>query len=194
MQAWCAPDLRVPLDRSLWGVSMYKLTCICWTQPTLERRAAWQLACTVTTAKMCCTQHDLLIWRPPSPPASHPALLLSHTELALGAEFQKCSKRAQNRNSSRKKTSMLNMRLNDYRQIYFDKEDRKRIPEAVIEEIRWGRPEQGYKGLTGLSQGVHGKLLVHTRPSGPLAVIEDVSGGLTMCWRAVASAKWKLAH
>lgn len=57
-------------------------------------------------------------------------------ELALGAEFQKCAKRAQNRNASRKKTSMLNLRLNDYRQIYFDKEDRKRIPEAVIEEIR----------------------------------------------------------
>jgi hypothetical protein len=59
-----------------------------------------------------------------------------HAELALGAEFQKCAKRAQNRNQSRKKTSMLNLRLNDYRQVYFDKEDRKRIPEAVIEEIR----------------------------------------------------------
>lgn len=57
-------------------------------------------------------------------------------ELALGAVFQKCAKRAQNRNQSRKKTSMLNLRLNDYRQVYFDKEDRKRIPEAVIEEIR----------------------------------------------------------
>jgi hypothetical protein len=32
---------------------------------------------------------------------------------------------------------MLNLRLNDYRQVYFDKEDRKRIPEAVIEEIRY---------------------------------------------------------
>lgn len=55
---------------------------------------------------------------------------------SLGAEFQKCAKRAQTRNLSRKKTSMLNLRLNDYRQVYFDKEDRKRIPEAVIEEIR----------------------------------------------------------
>jgi hypothetical protein len=63
---------------------------------------------------------------------------LPPTGQALGAEFQKCSKRAQTRNSSRKKTSMLNMRLNDYRQIYFDKEDRKQIPEAVIAEIRWG--------------------------------------------------------
>jgi hypothetical protein len=31
---------------------------------------------------------------------------------------------------------MLNLRLNDYRQIYFDKEDRMRIPQAVIQEIR----------------------------------------------------------
>lgn len=32
---------------------------------------------------------------------------------------------------------MLNLRLNDYRQVYFDKEDRARIPAALIEEIRW---------------------------------------------------------
>lgn len=68
--------------------------------------------------------------------ASCPVTLVPSTELALGAEFQKCSKRAQNRNASRKRTSMLNLRLNDYRQIYFDKEDRLRIPESVIEEIR----------------------------------------------------------
>lgn len=61
---------------------------------------------------------------------------LHFTGQSLGAEFQKCAKRAQTRNLSRKKTSMLNLRLNDYRQVYFDKEDRKRIPEAVIEEIR----------------------------------------------------------
>lgn len=41
---------------------------------------------------------------------------------------------------------MLNLRLNDYRQIYFDKEDRKRIPETVIEEIRWGWGEGGGEG------------------------------------------------
>jgi hypothetical protein len=32
---------------------------------------------------------------------------------------------------------MLNLRLNDYRQIYFDKEDRARIPDAVVQEIRY---------------------------------------------------------
>ncbi|WIA33262.1 hypothetical protein OEZ86_006403 [Tetradesmus obliquus] len=57
-------------------------------------------------------------------------------ELSLGAEFQRCATRAQNRNKSRKKNSLLNLRLNDYRQVYFSKEDRKAIPAALIEEIK----------------------------------------------------------
>lgn len=57
-------------------------------------------------------------------------------ELSLGGEFERCAKRAQTRNSSRKKSSMLNLRLNDYRQIYFDKEDRRAIPAAIIDEIK----------------------------------------------------------
>lgn len=90
-------------------------------------------------AQPCCTRGTCVytlsqIHLPCGPAAhTHPP---NHTELALGAEFQKCSKRAQNRNQSRKKTSLLNLRLNDYRQVYFDKEDRKRIPEAIIQDIR----------------------------------------------------------
>jgi hypothetical protein len=57
-------------------------------------------------------------------------------ELSLGAEFQRCATRAQNRNKARKKNSLLNLRLNDYRQVYFSKEDRKAIPAALIEEIK----------------------------------------------------------
>eukprot|EP00879_Flechtneria_rotunda_P003584 GHRR01003819.1.p1 GENE.GHRR01003819.1~~GHRR01003819.1.p1 ORF type:complete len:560 (+),score=179.50 GHRR01003819.1:87-1766(+) len=57
-------------------------------------------------------------------------------ELSLGAEFQRCSQRAQSRNKARKKTSLLNLRLNDYRQVYFSKEDRKQIPQSLIDEIR----------------------------------------------------------
>jgi DNA-binding transcriptional regulator/RsmH inhibitor MraZ len=65
-----------------------------------------------------------------------PAARALCTEQALGAEFEKCSKRAQTRNSSRKKNSMLNLRLNDYRQVYFDREDRASLPAHVIEEIK----------------------------------------------------------
>jgi hypothetical protein len=57
-------------------------------------------------------------------------------ELSLGAEFQRCATRAQNRNKARKKNSLLNLRLNDYRQVYFSREDRKAIPPALIEEIK----------------------------------------------------------
>jgi hypothetical protein len=57
-------------------------------------------------------------------------------ELSLGAEFQRCATRAQNRNKARKKNSLLNLRLNDYRQVYFSREDRKAIPAALIEEIK----------------------------------------------------------
>jgi hypothetical protein len=63
-------------------------------------------------------------------------VIFAPAELSLGAEFQRCATRAQNRNKARKKNSLLNLRLNDYRQVYFSKEDRKAIPAALIEEIK----------------------------------------------------------
>ncbi|KAF8067374.1 hypothetical protein HT031_002422 [Scenedesmus sp. PABB004] len=57
-------------------------------------------------------------------------------ELSLGAEFHRCATRAQARNKGRKKSSLLNLRLNDYRQVYFSKEDRAAIPPALIEELK----------------------------------------------------------
>eukprot|EP00775_Hariotina_reticulata_P011842 gene11842-11986_t len=58
---------------------------------------------------------------------------LDHT---LGFEFNRCAKRAQTRNHHRKKNSLLNLRLNDYRQVYFSKEDRSMIPSSLQDEIR----------------------------------------------------------
>lgn len=66
--------------------------------------------------------------------APYPRPILA--ELSLGAEFQRCASRAQTRNKSRKRASLLNLRLNDYSQVYFEKADRAAIPESLLQEIR----------------------------------------------------------
>jgi hypothetical protein len=64
------------------------------------------------------------------------AALLVTTDHTLGYEFNRCASRAQKRNAVRKKTSLLNLRLNDYRQVYFSREDRRLIPTSLQDEIR----------------------------------------------------------
>lgn len=54
----------------------------------------------------------------------------------LGEEYHNCVKSARDLNNRHKHNALVHLKLNDRRQVYFDKEDRKTIPEDIIEEIR----------------------------------------------------------
>jgi hypothetical protein len=57
--------------------------------------------------------------------------------MVLGAEVQRCSARAQKKNSDRRKTSLINLRLPDGRPVDFNRASRRNIPADIIEDIKW---------------------------------------------------------
>ena len=58
-------------------------------------------------------------------------------EMSLGVEVQRCAARAQKKSSTKRKASLAALTLPDGRPLMFGKESRKKIPEEVIQEIRW---------------------------------------------------------
>jgi hypothetical protein len=54
----------------------------------------------------------------------------------LGAEFERCARRAQSKNVERRERSLINLMMPDGRTVSFSKQARANIPKAVIDEIR----------------------------------------------------------
>jgi hypothetical protein len=76
----------------------------------------------------------LLAADPPvdTPPVDTPPVVLP----TLGDAFARCAYNARRKNQLVKDNSLVHIRLNDRRQIFFDKEDRAKISEEVLAEIR----------------------------------------------------------
>ena len=79
----------------------------------------------------------------PSGPTTQPPSQCRHAlcrcvaaDMSLGEAFHKCAVAGRSSAQDKRARSLRRLRLNDWRQLYFDKQDRASVPSAALETIR----------------------------------------------------------